>query len=48
MYAETKIVSRITRSIRMPATKDEIALSFMALAVRFGFRRTAVEDVARR
>ena len=31
----------------MPATKDEIALSFMALAVRYGFRRTAVEDVAR-
>jgi AcrR family transcriptional regulator len=31
----------------MPATKDEIALSFMGLAVRFGFRRTAVEDVAR-
>jgi len=31
----------------MPATKDEIALSFMALAIRFGFRRTAVEDVAR-
>jgi AcrR family transcriptional regulator len=33
--------------ICMPATKDEIALTFMALAVRFGFRRTAVEDVAR-
>ena len=31
----------------MPATKDEIALSFMGLAVRYGFRRTAVEDVAR-
>ena len=31
----------------MPATKDEIALSFMTLAIRFGFRRTAVEDVAR-
>ncbi len=31
----------------MPATKDEIALTFMAMAVRFGFRRTAVEDVAR-
>ena len=30
----------------MPATKDEIALTFMALAVRYGFRRTAVEDVA--
>jgi len=31
----------------MPATKDEIALTFMGLAVRYGFRRTAVEDVAR-
>jgi TetR/AcrR family transcriptional regulator, cholesterol catabolism regulator len=31
----------------MPATKDEIALTFMTLAFRFGFRRTAVEDVAR-
>jgi len=31
----------------MPATKDEIALSFMGLAVRYGFRRTAVEDVAK-
>ena len=31
----------------MPASKDEIALSFMALAVRYGFRRTSVEDVAR-
>ena len=31
----------------MPANKDEIALTFMALAVRFGFRRTSVEDVAR-
>ena len=30
----------------MPATKDEIALTFMGLAVRYGFRRTAVEDVA--
>jgi AcrR family transcriptional regulator len=32
---------------RMPATKDEIALTFMGLAVRYGFRRTAVEDVAK-
>jgi AcrR family transcriptional regulator len=32
----------------MSATKDEIALTFMDLAFRFGFRRTAVEDVARR
>jgi AcrR family transcriptional regulator len=31
----------------MPATKDEIALTFMALAIRYGFRRTAVEDVAK-
>jgi AcrR family transcriptional regulator len=31
----------------VPAGKDEIALSFMALAVRYGFRRTSVEDVAR-
>ena len=31
----------------MPATKDEIALTFMGLAVRHGFRRTAVEDVAK-
>jgi AcrR family transcriptional regulator len=31
----------------MPATKDEIALTFMGLAMRFGFRRTAVEDVAK-
>jgi TetR/AcrR family transcriptional regulator, cholesterol catabolism regulator len=31
----------------MPATKDEIALTFMGLAVRHGFRRTAVEDVSR-
>jgi AcrR family transcriptional regulator len=31
----------------MPATKDEIAQKFMDLAFRFGYRRTAVEDVAR-
>jgi AcrR family transcriptional regulator len=31
----------------MPASKDEIALTFMGLAVRYGFKRTAVEDVAR-
>ena len=31
----------------MPASKDEIALTFMGLAVRYGFRRTAVEDVAK-
>ena len=31
----------------MPATKDEIAEKFLELAFRFGYRRTAVEDVAR-
>ncbi|HEX5641126.1 MAG TPA: TetR/AcrR family transcriptional regulator [Thermoleophilia bacterium] len=31
----------------MPATRDEIALTFMGLALRYGFRRTAVEDVAK-
>jgi len=31
----------------MPATKDEIAARFMELAFHFGYRRTAVEDVAR-
>ena len=31
----------------MPATKDEIAARFMELAFRYGYRRTAVEDVAR-
>ena len=31
----------------MPATKDEIATAFMELAFHFGYRRTAVEDVAR-
>ena len=31
----------------MPATKDEIAAKFMELAFRHGYRRTAVEDVAR-
>jgi AcrR family transcriptional regulator len=31
----------------MPASKDEIALTFMGLTVRYGFRRTAVEDVAK-
>jgi AcrR family transcriptional regulator len=30
----------------MPATRDEIASTFMGLVVRRGFRRTAVEDVA--
>lgn len=32
----------------MPATKDEIAATFMDLAFHYGYRRTAVEDVARR
>jgi AcrR family transcriptional regulator len=31
----------------MAATKDEIAHTFNELAARYGFRRTAVEDVAR-
>lgn len=31
----------------MPATRDEIAQKFLELALRFGYRRTAVEDVAR-
>lgn len=31
----------------MPASKDEIAQTFLGLALRYGFRRTAVEDVAR-
>jgi len=31
----------------VPATKDEIAAKFMELAFRWGYRRTAVEDVAR-
>jgi AcrR family transcriptional regulator len=31
----------------MPATKDDIARQFNELASRYGFRRTAVEDVAR-
>ena len=31
----------------MPASRDEIAQTFMGLALRFGFRRTSVEDVAR-
>ena len=31
----------------MPATKEEIAAKFMELAFRFGYKRTAVEDVAR-
>lgn len=31
----------------MPATKDEIARKFLELAFRHGYRRTAVEDIAR-
>ena len=31
----------------MPASRDEIALTFLGLAFRYGFRRTSVEDVAR-
>jgi AcrR family transcriptional regulator len=31
----------------MPATKDQIATEFRDLVLRFGYRRAAVEDVAR-
>ncbi|MDI6901721.1 MAG: helix-turn-helix domain-containing protein [Anaerosomatales bacterium] len=31
----------------MPATKDEIATEFRAQVLRYGYRRAAVEDVAR-
>jgi AcrR family transcriptional regulator len=31
----------------MPANRDEIAATFMAVAFRYGFKRTSVEDVAR-
>jgi AcrR family transcriptional regulator len=31
----------------MPATKDDIATEFMALAFRYGYRRTSIDDVAR-
>jgi len=31
----------------VPAGKDEIADKFLELAIRYGYRRTAVEDVAR-
>jgi AcrR family transcriptional regulator len=31
----------------VPATKDQIAQTFLVLALRHGFRRTSVEDVAR-
>jgi AcrR family transcriptional regulator len=47
MYAKTIVVSTYMGSIPMPATKEEIAARFMDLAFRFGYRRTAVEDVAR-
>jgi AcrR family transcriptional regulator len=47
MYAKTIGVSTYRGSIPMPATKEEIAAKFMDLAFRFGYRRTAVEDVAR-
>ncbi len=30
----------------MPATKDEIAIEFRKLVLRYGYRRAAVEDVA--
>jgi AcrR family transcriptional regulator len=31
----------------MPASRDEIAATFMSLAFRYGFKRTSVEDVAK-
>jgi len=31
----------------MPASRDEIAATFMGLAFRYGFKRTSVEDVAK-
>lgn len=31
----------------MPATRDEIAVEFRRLVLRYGYRRAAVEDVAR-
>jgi AcrR family transcriptional regulator len=31
----------------MPASRDEIAATFMGLALRYGFKRTSVEDVAK-
>lgn len=31
----------------MPATRDQIATTFMELALRYGYRRAAVEDVSR-
>ncbi len=31
----------------MPATRDDIARQFMALAFRYGYRRTSIDDVAR-
>lgn len=31
----------------MPATRDQIALVFMAMAFRYGFRKTSVQDVAK-
>jgi AcrR family transcriptional regulator len=31
----------------MPATRSDIATQFMALAFRYGYRRTSIDDVAR-
>ena len=52
LYHETVIVywyiaTSAQRADAMPATKDEIATRFTELAFRYGYRRTAVEDVAR-
>jgi AcrR family transcriptional regulator len=47
VYSETGIVFQYKRGSRVPATRDEIALTFMGLAFRYGARRAAVADVAR-
>ncbi len=47
MYASTVIVFSYTKDASMPATKDEIANEFRRLVLHHGYRRAAVEDVAR-
>ena len=48
MYEETRIVFEYTCEVqKVPASRDQIALTFMGLALRHGFRRTSVEDVAK-
>jgi AcrR family transcriptional regulator len=41
------MVHKYTRGGSVPADRDQIALVFMSLAFRRGFRRASVEDVAR-